>query len=46
MYRITSLMSQLAKNPLAKQDTALTTRIVCLIPGSGIFPGEGNDYPL
>ena len=38
-----SLVAQTVKNPPAMQETQ---GLICLIPGSGRFLGEGNGYPL
>ena len=39
-------MSQLVKNPPARQETACNTRDPVLIPGSGSSLGEENGNPL
>ena len=41
-----SLVAQLVKTPLTVQETACNAGDLGLIPGLGITPGEGNDYPF
>ena len=46
MDKEASLVAQLVKNPLARQETACNAGDLGLIPGSGRSPGEGNGNPL